>query len=171
MLKRHYFQRKHSGRKRLFERAALNSSSKFLQIAIIKEKLGDCQHHGTGNPLIVRSPDTPKDYAVQTLANILLEGVLGQPPQQSSVKLLRTERGKLGSFWTSRLRLAGSYGWTGIVLPKDADSSKPFPVLEDDLWFLVETKHEKETLESLLLASSNDCWNIVKDRVVTIEEL
>lgn len=138
-------------------------------IELLQDRLGDYQHHGTGNPLTVRSPTTPKDYAVRTLAHILNEGVLGQTLEESpSTKfVLKTERGKSGSFWTSRVRLAGSYGWTGIILPKDADTSQPFPI-ENASWILVEDHDELRLLKSLV---ETERWRRLKDRIVTTSTL
>jgi hypothetical protein len=140
-------------------------------ILVIREKLGDYQHHGTGNPLSLRSPTTPKDQAVQNLDKIIKVGVLGLPSTNSTPHL-KTERGSSsGSFWTTRIRLAGSYGWTGIILPSDADFSKPFPVVEKASWFLLENENEQTQLELSLLSESKDRWNSVRDRVVTISQL
>mmetsp|Transcript_24561 Transcript_24561/g.44440 ORF Transcript_24561/g.44440 Transcript_24561/m.44440 type:complete len:217 (-) Transcript_24561:568-1218(-) len=161
-------------------------------ILIIQGKLGDYQHHGTGNPLAVRSPETPEDYAVQNLAKIIRSGVLGQSSSSSSSGAnnnntttnnsstpgLKTKRGTSGSFWTIRLSLAGQYGWTGLILVKDADSSKPLSVDENILWFLVTNEEERKQLEQFVKNKSsssdaqiNDRWEAVKSRVVTISQL
>jgi hypothetical protein len=156
-------------------------------ILMIQGKLGDYQHHGTGNPLAVRSPNTPKDYAVQNLAQIILSGVLGQSSSSSgatttnhtsSTPRLLTERGSSGSFWTIRLSLAGQYGWTGLILAKDADSSKPLSVDDNILWFVVTNEEERKQLDQIVnkssssdAQSSNDRWEAVKSRVVTISQL
>eukprot|EP00978_Attheya_sp_CCMP212_P032593 scaffold128067_cov57-Attheya_sp.AAC.3 len=160
-------------------------------ILMIQEKLGNYQHHGTGNPLAVRSPETPTDYAVQNLAKIIRSGVLGQSSSSSgannnnntttnnsSTPGLKTKRGTSGSFWTIRLSLAGQYGWTGLILVKGADSSKPLSVDDNILWFLVTNEEERKQLEQLVKNKSsssdsqiNDRWEAVKSRVVTISQL
>ena len=140
-------------------------------ICMIREKLGDYQHHGTGNPLVARSPTTPKDHAVRNLAEIIKNGVLGQPASESTPQL-KTQCGNSsnGSFWSTRVRLTGSYGWTGIILPDNADCSKPFPVIEKASWFLVKDQNELMLLESLLKVDE-ERWKCVKDRLVTISQL
>jgi hypothetical protein len=140
-------------------------------ICIIREKLGDYRHHGTGNPLAARSPTTPKDLAVRNLAEIIKNGVLGQPTSESTPQL-KTQCGKSssGSFWKTRVRLAGRYGWTGIILPSDADCSKPFPVTEKASWFLVTDQNELVQLESLLKGDVEK-WKAARDRLVTISQL
>jgi hypothetical protein len=68
------------------------------------------------------------------------------------------------------VRLAGRYGWTGIILPSDADCSKPFPVTEKASWFLVTDQNELVQLESLLKGDAEQ-WKSVRDRLVTISQL
>lgn len=119
----------------------------------------------------------PEHYAIRKLADVISDGHLGQTRESlhsstgsnlSDVPTLRTQRGQsTGSFWASRLRLAGAYGWTGIILPHDTDTSQPFPIT-DALWFLVETEEERQVLESLI---NSERWQEVKDRVVTIRQL
>jgi hypothetical protein len=139
-------------------------------IELIKEKLGSYKHHGTGNPLLVRSPTTPEDFAVRNLAGVIKDGVVGLPTTNSTPKL-KTEVGQNGeSFWTNRVSLAGSYGWTGLILPEDADSSKSFP-LENSLWILVEDDGEYDNLKSLLLESDGDKWESIARKVATISQL
>jgi hypothetical protein len=140
-------------------------------IAIIQDKLGQYQHHGTGNPLAVRSPATPRGLAVENLATIIREGVLGQPPTGSSPEL-KTERGKLGSFWTNKVRRAGGYGWTGLLLPENTDTSHPLPI-ELVAWFLVEDEQELDTLRRCLMEDDDaeDKWRSVQDRVITVSGL
>lgn len=122
----------------------------------------------------------PEHYAIRKLADVINDGHLGQSRESlhssptstgsnlSDVPTLRTQRGNsTGSFWASRLRLAGAYGWTGIILPDDADTSQPFPI-SDALLFLVETDVERQLLESLI---DSERWQEVKDRVMTIRQL
>ena len=153
------------------------------EIDVIRQYLGDCQHHGTGNPLAARSPTMPDNYAVIKLAEIIESGYVGQPfPSRGEYSMsvsstassdslkavkLKTERGKLGSFWTSRLRLAGAYGFTGLILPPDTNSSKPFPI-DQVLWFLLQTEEERQVLKSLV---SKEMWEKVEKRVVTTAQL
>ena len=158
------------------------------EIDVIRHYLGDCQHHGTGNPLAVRAPTMPQHYAVKKLADVINNGFIGQRPSQSSSTStlslnstnsttsgskqqmgfkLKTERGKLGSFWTTRLRLAGSYGWTGIILPKDADTSQPYPI-DSASYFLVENDEELQLLQSLI---DPDIWPTIQSRVITTTKL
>jgi hypothetical protein len=151
-------------------------------VEMIRTKLGDFKFHGTGNPLAMRSPTMPKTLAVDNLAAIIRSGHLGQEHNNSdSTPQLKTERGtnKEGSFWADRMRLAGKYGWTGLVLPPNADTSKRFPVSEVK-WFLVETQEERNQLLSLLQQSSEEAgknddasWveSSLIDRIVTISEL
>ena len=47
------------------------------QIDTIKSGLGRYKHHGTGNPLAIRSPSTPRTLAVDNLAAIIRSGHLG----------------------------------------------------------------------------------------------
>ncbi len=77
------------------------------------------------------------------------------------------------------MRLAGKYGWTGLVLPPNADTSKLFPVSEVK-WFLVETHEERKQLISLLQQSSEEAGKLgdaswvessLIDKIVTISEL
>lgn len=136
-------------------------------IAVIKEKFGHYQHHGTGNPLNQRAPSAPRDMAVTNLANIILNGMVGSVSSDSTPKL-KTERGSKGSFWTCRLRLAGSYGWTGLVLPSDAKSDNPFPV-QNVKYFLVEGPEEVKKLEEKVCDSEK--WHEVQGRVITVSQL
>jgi hypothetical protein len=144
-------------------------------VELIKEKLGVYKHHGTGNPLLVRSPTTPKDLAIRNLAGVIQTGVIGLPTSNST-PTLKTEVGKNSeSFWTNRVRLAGSYGWTGLILPEDADASKPFPVAQA-LWIVVQDDSEYDHLKALLLDASsgsngNAKWESTRRKVVTISQL
>eukprot|EP01083_Nonionella_stella_P243920 849486_1 len=120
--------------RKLFTDAARRSSRHIRQlqmkedISTIKKNLCDYQHHGTGNPLIVRCPTTSKDYAVLKLVEIIKQGSVGKLANSSTSFQLKTERGKSGtSFWTTQIPLAGSYGWTGVIIPSCADSSQPLP--------------------------------------------
>lgn len=156
-------------------------------VEIIKEKIGDYHHHGTGNPLVVRSPDTPPDTAIRNLAKIIRNGQLGATSSVPSagdasvdgstnsivtVSQFKTERGNIGSFWTNKVRLAGSYGWTGLILQPNVDTSMPLSVVEQAIWFLVENDDELSKLRALLLESNLlERWNAVKDRVVTVAQL
>lgn len=156
-------------------------------VEIIKEKIGSYQHHGTGNPLTVRSPETPQDLAVQNLAEIIRNGILGKAaPSEPSAKAtasestnslstltaFKTERGSTGSFWTNKVRLAGAYGWTGLILQPDVDTSHPLPVVKDAVWFVVENEDELSKLRTLFIKWNNlEIWNSVKDRVVTVAQL
>ena len=64
---------------------------------------------------------------------------------------LRTEQGMAGSsFWADRFRLAGQYGWTGLILPPDVDTSHPVP-MDEVSYFLVETPQDKERLHQWLV--------------------
>jgi len=153
-------------------------------IAIIQSKLAKHKHHGTGNPLAVRSPTTPKTLAIDNLAAIIQSGHLGQDRTDisGSIPQLRTERGRLnsGSFWVSSVDFAGHYGWTGLILPPDVDTSGALPI-SDVCWFVVETDEERGRLETLLLKGTtgggeSECadstrWDEVKDRVVTLSQL
>ena len=138
-------------------------------IDIIKAKFGDYKHHGTGNPLALRAPSTPKDHAVTKLADIIKNGVVGQASSDSTPKL-KTERGQDGSFWTCRLKLAGSYGWTGLILPKDCKTDNPLPI-ESVKWFLVEKPADAELLEKTLCESDRAKWDGVRERVITVGRL
>ena len=154
------------------ERATCIQNQRNMDLELIKEKLGNYKHHGTGNPLLVRSPTTPKDLAVRNLAGVIKNGVIVGLPTTNSTPKLKTEVGKNGeSFWTKRVCLAGSYGWTGLILPEDTDSSKPFPV-EHALWILVQDSREYDNLKSLLLESDHgDKWETTMRKVVTISQL
>lgn len=136
-------------------------------ISVIKQVFGDYQHHGTGNPLNMRAPSTPSNQDVKTLAAIIQNGLVGQVSSNSTPKL-KTERGKSGSFWVNRLRLAGSYGWTGLVLPKDCKTDNPLPIAKVK-WFLVESLEEMELLKKILIES--DKWEEVRERVITVAQL
>jgi len=136
-------------------------------IAIIKQTLGHHQHHGTGNPLAMRAPSSPGGFAVANLAAIIQHGQVGQVSSDSTPKL-KTERGTSGaSFWTCRLRLAGSYGWTGLVLPEHAKTDNPLSI-QDVTYFLVESLNDVNTVQQNL---SMKKWNDVKERVVTVAQL
>jgi hypothetical protein len=158
------------------------------EIDIIKHHLGDYQHHGTGNPLAARSPTMPRNYAVRKLADIINHGHIGQTISSSSTRsinstnsssssssfdnnklasTLKTERGRLGSFWTTRLRLAGSYGWTGIILPKDTYTSKPFPV-ENSVYFILDNDDELQLLKSLVDPIK---WSKIESKAITTAKL
>ena len=145
-------------------------------IDTIKSKLGRYQHHGTGNPLAMRSPSTPKTLAVDNLAAIIQSGHLGADRRDlsGSIPQLRTERGqvKSGAFWVNRVELAGHYGWTGLILQPNVDTSTSLPISKC-IWFLVEDEKERKYLETLVTGEQNDAgrWNEVRDRVVTIEQL
>ena len=145
------------------------------QIDTIKSKLGRYKHHGTGNPLAVRSPSTPRTLAVDNLAQIIRSGHLGldRSDLSGSVPKLRTERGNVnsGAFWVNSVELAGHYGWTGLILQPNVDTSTSLPISNVYL-FLVEDDEERMHLESLLKdEDSGSRWNKVRDRVVTIEQL
>uniref|UniRef100_A0A7S4MTW0 Uncharacterized protein n=1 Tax=Odontella aurita TaxID=265563 RepID=A0A7S4MTW0_9STRA len=137
-------------------------------IAIIKEKLGNYRHHGTGNLLARRAPGMPEGVAVRKLAAIIRTGALGESASDSTPKL-KTEVGGAGSFWTHRLRHAGGYGWTGLILSVDVDSSRPLPV-EQVCWFLVEDDKELEMLRSILLMEAG-VWESVRDRCIAVAQL
>ena len=147
-------------------------------IDTIKSKLGRYQHHGTGNPLAMRSPSTPKTLAVDNLAVIIQSGHLGADRRDlsGSIPQLRTERGqvKSGAFWVNSVGLAGHYGWTGLILQPNVDTSTSLPISKC-IWFLVEDEKERTYLETLVTGEQNDAgtyrWNEVRDRVVTIEQL
>lgn len=147
-------------------------------IATIQTKLGKHKHHGTGNPLAIRSPTTPKTMAVDNLAAIIQSGHLGQDRSDvsGSIPQLRTERGRasMGSFWVSSVELAGHYGWTGLILRPDVDSSGALPISEV-LWFVLETDEERQRLQEMLLgeqgAETPNKWEEVRDRVVTLSQL
>jgi len=149
-----------------------------IDIDTIKSKLGRYQHHGTGNPLAMRSPSTPKTLAADNLAAIIKSGHLGADRRDlsGSIIQLRTERGqvKSGAFWVNRVELAGHYGWTGLILQPDVDTSTSLPISRC-IWFLVEDEAERTYLETLVTGEQNDAgtnrWNEVRDRVVTIEQL
>ena len=137
-------------------------------IEIIKQVYGHYQHHGTGNPLALRAPSSPKGFAVSNLANIIQDGHVGRLPSSDSTPKLKTERGASGSsFWTSRLRLAGSYGWTGLVLEENAKSNQPLPIQEVK-YFLVESEEEINALQESLEQTH---WSQVKERVITVSQL
>ena len=145
------------------------------QIDTIKSKLGRYKHHGTGNPLAVRSPSTPRTLAVDNLAQIIRSGHLGldRSDLSGSVPKLRTERGNVnsGAFWVNSVELAGHYGWTGLILQPNVDTSTSLPISNVYL-FLVEDDEERMHLESLLKDEDGGSrWNKVRDRVVTIEQL
>lgn len=152
--------------------------SRRIDIDTIKSKLGRYQHHGTGNPLAMRSPSTPKTLAADNLAAIIKSGHLGADRRDlsGSIPQLRTERGqvKSGAFWVNRVELAGHYGWTGLILQPDVDTSTSLPISRC-IWFLVEDEAERTYLETLVTGEQNDAgtsrWNEVRDRVVTIEQL
>ena len=65
-----------------------------IDIDTIKSKLGRYQHHGTGNPLAMLSPSTPKTLAADNLAAIIKSGHLGADRRDlsGSIPQLRTER-------------------------------------------------------------------------------
>eukprot|EP00977_Amphora_coffeiformis_P015050 scaffold4341_cov161-Amphora_coffeaeformis.AAC.4 len=165
------------------------SRQKFLTdpVEIIKEKIGSHQHHGTGNPLAVRSPETPPDLAIQNLAEIIRNGTLGKATVSASsaeaaaeastnslstMAAFKTERGNTGSFWTNKVRLAGGYGWTGLILQPNVDTSYPLPVVENAVWFVVEHEDELTKLRTLVIEGNHlERWNAVKDRVVTLVQL
>lgn len=142
-------------------------------VFVIKETFGHYQHHGTGNPLAKRAPSSPPDFAVTNLAAIIQHGQVGKElstrSTDSTTPQLTTERGKSndGAFWMNRLRLAGSYGWTGLVLESDASSSNPLPIAEIK-WFLVESEEERTLLQEKL---TQEKWNQVQERVVTVSRL
>lgn len=146
-------------------------------VELIKERLGDCKHHATGNPLLVRSPTTPKDLAIRNLAGVIQSGAIGLRTSNST-PTLKTEVGRNSeSFWTHRVWLAGSYGWTGLILPEDADASKPFPVAQA-LWIVVQDDSEYNHLKELLLlgdassgSNENATWESIRGKVVTISQL
>lgn len=138
-------------------------------ITLIKSKFGHYQHHGTGNPLAKRAPSTPPRFAITNLAAIIANGLVGQVSSDSTPKL-KTERGKDGSFWTCRLRIAGSYGWTGLVLPSDTKTDNPLPI-NKVVWFLVESPQEKELLEKIVCETDTIKWVEVKERVITVSQL
>lgn len=150
-------------------------------VDIIRQKLGKHRHHGTGNPLAVRSPRTLPDLAIRNLAVIIRNGTLGDVPTSDSTPNLKTRMGNTNdhSFWTNPVEKAGSYGWTGLILPENTDTSQAYPV-EQVEWFLVENVAEYNRLQSILQdevvkddnhTSSNNTWETVKDRVVTIQQL
>ena len=116
-------------------------------INTIKSKLGRYQHHGTGNPLAMRSPSTPKTLAVDNLAAIIQSGHLGADRRDlsGSIPQLRTERGqvKSGAFWVNRVELAGHYGWTGLILQSNVDTSTSLPISKC-IWFLVEDEEQRK---------------------------
>jgi hypothetical protein len=158
------------------ERPSPRSRRKLLQenytqddVQVIKETFGHYQHHGTGNPLAKRAPSTPQDHAVTNLANIIQAGHVGKLAESNSIPQLKTERGNAsdGSFWACRLRLAGSYGWTGLVLQENAKTSNPLPI-EDVQYFLVESNDEMNVLRSKL---SKAQWKQVQERVITVKQL
>ena len=67
--------------------------------------------------------------------------------------------------------LAGHYGWTGLILQPNVDTSTSLPISKVYV-FLVEDEEERIHLETLL--KEEDCgsrWSEVRDRVVTIEQL
>mmetsp|Transcript_40799 Transcript_40799/g.75507 ORF Transcript_40799/g.75507 Transcript_40799/m.75507 type:complete len:287 (-) Transcript_40799:238-1098(-) len=173
--------------------SAQKPEEKHQHIAIIKSKLGQHKHHGTGNPLALRSPTTPKTMAVDNLAAIICSGHLGQDSSNlsGSIAQLKTERGTAseGSFWATAIELAGRYGWTGLILPPNTDTSEKLPISKVE-WFLLETGEERERLEKLLrdpaeqehTEGGNDSerrhtnalgckWDEVKDRVVVLKQL
>jgi hypothetical protein len=135
-------------------------------VSIIKETYGDYQHHGTGNPLNQRAPSAPREMALTNLAAIIQNGSVGQESSNSTPQL-KTERGNKGSFWTCRLRHAGQYGWTGLVLPQNAKSDQPFPI-EHVSYFLLESASQVAKLKSQV---SDLKWNEVKERVITVSQL
>jgi hypothetical protein len=148
-------------------------------IDTIKSKLGRYKHHGTGNPLAMRSPSTPRTLAVDNLAAIIRSGHLGvdRSDLSGSIPKLRTERGNVasGAFWVNRVELAGHYGWTGLILQPNVDTSTSLPISNVYL-FLVTDDEERIDLETLLKEEEGDRngksrWNEVRDRVVTIEQL
>lgn len=140
-------------------------------IEIIKSKYGGYQHHGTGNPLARRAPSSRTHLAVRNLAQIIQDGVLGQVHSSNSIPSLKTERGSSnGSFWTCRLELAGSYGWTGLVLPQDCKTNTPLP-MEQVTWFLVDTSQEMELLKTTVCESDKQKWEQVQERVITVSQL
>eukprot|EP00980_Cylindrotheca_fusiformis_P021329 scaffold8212_cov93-Cylindrotheca_fusiformis.AAC.9 len=153
-----------------------DDSSSDERIVAIQEAYGHLMFHGTGNPLNVRSPNTPETLAVDHLANIIQSGSLGQVHHQDSntntTPELETEQGNEGdgAFWADRLQLAGQYGWTGIVLAEDTDTSKPVQ-LSEMIYFLVSDQQEKDRLRSKLTSSSSSSdetksiWEDVKDRL------
>jgi hypothetical protein len=139
-------------------------------IQVIKKKFGHYQHHGTGNPLAKRAPSTPIEYAATNLANIIQAGHVGKAlSERSSTPQLKTERGNAsdGSFWACRLRLAGSYGWTGLVIKENAKTDNPLPI-EEVQYFLVESNDEMNVLKSKL---SEQKWKQVQERVITVKQL
>lgn len=143
------------------------------QIDTIKSHLGRYKHHGTGNPLAMRSPSTPRTLAVDNLAAIIRSGHLGvdRSDLSGSIPKLRTERGNVnsGAFWVNSVALAGHYGWTGLILPPNVDTTTSLPISKVYL-FLVEDDEERIHLETLLKQDSSR-WDEVRDRVVTIEHL
>lgn len=141
-------------------------------IEAIKKQFGHLQHHGTGNPLNQRAPSAVADLAISNLAAIISTGRLGQVPSErsnDSLPQLATERGNSneGSFWACRLRLAGSYGWTGLLLDENASTREPLPISEVK-WFLVERDSDLTLLESKL---DDSHWQQVKERVITVRQL
>ena len=145
------------------------------QIDTIKSHLGRYKHHGTGNPLAVRSPSTPRTLAVDNLAEIIRSRHLGvdRSDLSGSIPKLRTERGNVnsGAFWVNSVALAGHYGWTGLILQPNVDTSTSLPTSKVYL-FLVEDNEERMHLETLLKDEDGGSrWNDVRDRVVTIEQL
>ena len=145
------------------------------QIDTIKSHLGRYKHHGTGNPLAVRSPSTPRTLAVDNLAAVIRSGHLGvdRSDLSGSIPKLRTERGNAnsGAFWVNSVALAGHYGWTGLILQPNVDTSKSLPISKVYL-FLVEDDEERMHLETLLKDEDGGSrWNEVRDRIVTIEQL
>jgi hypothetical protein len=161
--------------------AIRNNNQSNLDVDIIRQKLGKHRHHGTGNPLALRSPRTPPDLAVRNLAAIIRNGSLGDLPKSDSTPTLKTRMGNTNdhSFWTNPVNKAGSYGWTGLIIPENADTSQAYPV-EKVEWFLVENVEEYNRLQSILQdevvkdddrTNSNNTWETVKDRVVTIQQL
>ena len=137
-------------------------------IEIIKQVYGHYQHHGTGNPITSRAPSSPKGFAISNLVNIIQDGNVGNLYSTDSTPKLKTERGTSGSsFWTCRLRLAGKYGWTGLVLEENAQSDQPLPI-QDIKYFLVESEEEINALKKSLEQTQ---WDQVKERVITVSQL
>jgi hypothetical protein len=148
----------------------INPNDGAEDISIIKQRFGNLKFHGTGNPLALRSPNTPETLAVDNLAVIIQSGYLGQENSDSTPQL-KTEQGSTGgSFWADRVALAGQYGWTGVVLPSDANTSESFPV-SDAVWFLVTNQKEMNRLKSEVCSANLQLWSEIKDRTVTIAQL
>ena len=112
---------------------------------------------------------------MDNLAAVIRSGHLGvdRSDLSGSIPKLRTERGNVnsGAFWLNSVALAGHYGWTGLILQSNVDTSTSLPISNVHL-FLVEDDEERMHLEtSLKEEDGGSRWNEVRDRVVTIEQL